>query len=522
MAYSAKAKKAERLAEAKLADPKQPSILDLIQSGSYDPLNTGGNVPAPLLPAVSSSAPPAPKGPTLGTEEQLNAPANDAQPGPTEGGTMSADGKTLTLPPRTAQNSSEPLTPEEHVGILKTIGRLAGGAVGLEDPRSSPQASMGSKIGQLIGRTGAGLALAAGTPEQKQLAEEQLQVPLKQAQIQNEMQYRQGMLANSSQKNGIAQQNADTNNQKADQAGSLIDARIPNVKIDTDKKAFELEIMKSGQFPVDPVTANLVNRPDLAGKPVSAALWKGMNSVLQARGLHTADLANEGLWVLDREGNKIHQISEVSPAMARGEAYGANRPVQALDGQGNAVYMKAGDAERSGAAPLQAGSQIMSKQAQFKDIYSGIGTMRAAINGISQEPLDAETIAKLTLASRESDPTVYHQAVDTILGTQQLSPAQQDFVIALQQLNERALSLRNLAGMGNGSDQVRAAIRATLPSAKSGDVSMMRKQLDAVTNLVDNLHTGVPNINTSAPNKSTNAPNTSAPVPQKSDPLGIR
>jgi hypothetical protein len=44
---------------------------------------------------------------------------------------------------------------------------------------------------------------------------------------------------------------------------------------------------------------------------------------------------------------------------------------------------------------------------------------------------------------------------------------------------------------------------------------MMRKQLDAVTNLVDNLHTGVPNINTGGgnpvPKKGTTVPNSSTP-----------
>lgn len=480
-------------------DPQKRSLLDQLTDSATQP---SPGIPGPLAGAASEDPSTSVPGPLSLAAAPASTPGSTANLE-----SIAASPDTLAANVAATKQSAEN-EKESNPSFLKKLGRIASGAVGLEDPNSSSEAGIGAKIGQLVGRTGAGLALAAGTPEQKQLAEEQLQVPMKMAQIQNEREYRQGVLGNTATKNGISQQNADTNNQKADQAGSLITAKIPNVQIDTDKKAFELETMKNGQFPVDPVTAQLVNRPDLSGKAVSPALWKGMNSVLQARGLHVTDLAQDGLWVLDRAGNKVHQISEVSPAMARGEAYGANRPVQALDNEGNAVYMKAGDAERTGAAPLQAGSQIMSKQAQFKDIYSGIGNMRAAINGISQEPLGASTIAKLTMASRETDPTVYHQAVDTILGTEQLSEPQKDFIIAMRQLEERALSLRNLAGMGNGSDQVRAAIRATLPSAKSGDVSMMRKQLDAVTNLVDNLHTGVPNINTKGvPKTGTTAPN---------------
>src|SRR5208282_98301 len=116
--------------------------------------------------------------PTLGTEDQLQAPTNAATQTPEEG-SWSDNGHTLTLPQRSGANSEGPLSPDEHVGILKAIGRLAGCALGFSDPNSSPQAATGSRIGGLAARLGAGLAMAAGTPEQKQLAQEQLQVPLK-------------------------------------------------------------------------------------------------------------------------------------------------------------------------------------------------------------------------------------------------------------------------------------------------------------------------------------------------------
>jgi hypothetical protein len=207
-------------------DPKQPSILDSIINGSYDPVGVGTNVPAPLLPALSSApaastvpsalkpalsstpnastVPPAPAikapAPTLGTQAQFTAPSDNAQPAPDAEGTWSSDGKTLTLPPRTAENSSTPLSPDEHVGILKTIGRLAAGATGFESPNSSPQASLGAKIGGLIGRIGIAGALAAGTPEQRAAAIEQEKIPLQTQLAQNEMQYRRDLTGNNAAK----------------------------------------------------------------------------------------------------------------------------------------------------------------------------------------------------------------------------------------------------------------------------------------------------------------------------------
>ena len=354
--------------------------------------------------------------------------------------------------------------------------------------------------------------------------------------MQNEAAYRRGMLGIGQQKANTGQQKADTAQQTeeakyaaADNAFGLPEgtarmmasaaqqraatgeqvgeAKIGNLNQNTAKQQFELETLKNGQFPMDPVTANLINRPDLAGKAVSSQIWKQAQEVLNARGLKPTDLGPDGLWVLDRAGNRVNQISSISPSMARGLSYNQNRPTAVIDENGNARIVPAGEAERGNMAPAGLGSQVMSKQAQFKDINTGIGSLRSAINGISNQPLDPTTIAKLTMATRETDPTVAKQVIDTI-AMQNLSPEQKDFVVAIGQLNERILSLRNLAGMGNGSDQMRAAIRQTLPSAKSGDVTMMRKQLDAVQNLVDNLHTGIPNIS------AVKTPNSSAPPTQ--------
>lgn len=145
-------------------------------------------------------------------------------------------------------------------------------------------------------------------------------------------------------------------------------------------------------------------------------------------------------------------------------------------------------------AGASAAEHAMSKEAQFGEIHSAIDKGREAINKLDQ-PLSAEQIGKLTLAMKHtSDPGVWRTELESFLGTQRLTPSQQDLVVWLGQLNERALSLRNVAGMGQGSDSMRAAIQATLPSIKSGNKEMMLKQLAAFENQTTLLEKGVPKM----------------------------
>lgn len=409
---------------------------------------------------------------------------------------------------------------DQHPGFLDKLKEFASGASGepgLSGPDSTPR-SKGAAIASILGRVGNGLALAAGTPEQKSLAVEQEQIPLKLGQMQNEALYRRGMLGlkdqanqNTATKTGLQY---GTGANGAPEGTSRITAEAAQQNADSNEglraaHQKQIEASLNGEVFVMPEIAKAIGRPELASTTMSPIKYQQqVANVLKSLGMKSMDLGNEGTWGTSPLTGRLAKISDSSPSQLASSRY-MNRPVQAIDPKDGVLkYMAGGDAVAQGAAPGAQGAQIMSKQAQFKDIYSGIANMRHAVAGIGAEPLDAGTISKLTLATRETDPTISHQIFDTVLGTENLTPAQQDFVIAVQQLNERALSLRNLAGMGNGSDQMRAAIRATLPNAKSGSAQMMLKQLDSVTNLVDNLYTGVPRINT-----GTKTPNAVNPSP---------
>ena len=362
-------------------DPKQPGILDTIINGSYDPLGVGAPVPAPLLPALSSTpdastVPPALKGPTLGTQAQFTAPSDAAQPGPADGGSWFSDGKTLTLPPRTADNSSGPS--EEQPGFLTKLGRLAAGATGLESPNSSPQASLGAKIGGLVGRIGAAGALAAGTPEQKQLAEEQLQTPLKMAQIQNEAEYRRGML-------GINQQNANTKGTvaatgaKTEQdkyaAGDAAMGLPPgtsrmtamaaqqnadsNTKLRNERTA-QIDANINGEVRVMPEIAHAIGRDDLAGKSLPAIQYQQqVSNIIKTLGPRPLDLGAEGTYSVSPITGRLFKISDSSASQERAKMRLNSAVVDINPETGQQQYDLAANAVQSHALPGSAARQML-------------------------------------------------------------------------------------------------------------------------------------------------------------------
>jgi hypothetical protein len=142
----------------------------------------------------------------------------------------------------------------------------------------------------------------------------------------------------------------------------------------------------------------------------------------------------------------------------------------------------------SNAAPPAPAAKAEAQNAQFDEMQTASGTLRNAIS--KMEPLSPDNIAKLSVAMREGHGLAADQLKSA--GFNSLSDAQKDFVIWATQLNERALSLRGVAGMGQGAQDLRQAIQATLPGAGSGDKKNMLKQLDAFDNQVKLLRKGVP------------------------------
>jgi hypothetical protein len=198
---------------------------------------------------------------------------------------------------------------------------------------------------------------------------------------------------------------------------------------------------------------------------------------------------NDALKKYGKEAEDIKGRMAAVGGAARAKAFNEYRPVQVMDSDGNVYYTTAKAAIEQGQSGAGEGIKLKPREAQIKDIQVASKSTRDAINKLDR-PFSTAQVAKLHYAMATEDPTLANEELST-LATQDLTEKQQDFVIWVRQLNERAMSLRNVAGMGTGAQDLRTAIRQMIPGIRSGDKKMMNKQLDAFDNQVSILKTGI-------------------------------
>jgi hypothetical protein len=223
--------------------------------------------------------------------------------------------------------------------------------------------------------------------------------------------------------------------------------------------------------------------------------------------------------------NDLTVTNQAKIAGVRGEsiAYGRAKymqiPVMERDpetGEPTATYASALQIANNPSAftPLVEGDKLMMKNAVFEDIKGAAGNLRKAI---SDNPVQfsAGQIAKMT-AAMDADPSggLLHSSITNLIqagGKDSLTTQQQAVAIAMQQAYENAYALRSVAGFGSGSDELRRAIRATLPGPSSPKDYAL-KQLTAFEQQVGRLQRGV----VSVPLRNTPPPSSAnAPAPPK-------
>lgn len=221
---------------------------------------------------------------------------------------------------------------------------------------------------------------------------------------------------------------------------------------------------------------------------ISAQLGEPPNPADYAKGRSSPEYA-KALREYGQEAEKIKNRMAAAGGAARAMVWNEYRPVQALDADGNVIWTYAKNAIGGGMAPAGIGTQLMSAQKQIEDIEVASDKFKDAIKSVDK-PFTPDQVAKLTLATRSGDEELVRTALNTV-AMQNLTDKQQDFVVWMAQVNERAMSLRKIAGQGQGAEDLRNAIRQTIASVQSGSKEMMMKQIGAFDNQVAILKTGI-------------------------------
>jgi len=194
---------------------------------------------------------------------------------------------------------------------------------------------------------------------------------------------------------------------------------------------------------------------------------------------------------------------------------GQNREYPVINKQTGQLEMRS-SADINGSpgmfAPAGPGAAALSKGAIFQDLHYNIDSTRKAIGAL--ETMDPGTRAALSYALRGTDPKSSIQTFLTGAVGTNMNPQQQEAVMSLALLAENAMSLRSVAGMGQGSDELRAAIMNTLPSGKSPTKGYALKQLEKFESVVSRLESGVPGMQApgQAGQKKVGSTSTSAPT----------
>jgi hypothetical protein len=195
--------------------------------------------------------------------------------------------------------------------------------------------------------------------------------------------------------------------------------------------------------------------------------------------------------------------SQIRVAEARGRANQSYKNVAVLDENNNEVNVPAYVAWDKGLAPASATKQL-GAAAQLEDIKTASRALRGEIKKIPVEGFDAASVAQIRAAldgvQEDSTFSSIRAAIQSSLANKQLTSGQKSYLTWLAQMQERALSIRGAAGLGNqGSETVRRAIKNALP-VEGDDRELQLKKLNAFDNMVTVVGRGVPGVGRNAQN----------------------
>jgi hypothetical protein len=138
------------------------------------------------------------------------------------------------------------------------------------------------------------------------------------------------------------------------------------------------------------------------------------------------------------------------------------------------------------------GQQLKNREGVFDEIKYTSSQFDDALRGMTDNDFKTLPRAQIALALQDRDPrSAMSQLVGSEVGAT-LTPAQMNYVTGLSSLQESAMSLRSIAGMGQGSDTLRNAIMRMLPGPTTPSIPYARRQMDLFNGEVNALHRPIP------------------------------
>jgi hypothetical protein len=145
-------------------------------------------------------------------------------------------------------------------------------------------------------------------------------------------------------------------------------------------------------------------------------------------------------------------------------------------------------------APASQGVQAMNRQAIFGEIDYTAGQVNQAITELPEDGFDAKARAQVSAVLRDTDPRSAWSSFLNSSVAETLSDPQIKYVTGLVSLAESSMSLRSLAGMGQGSDQLRSAIVRMLPGPTTPSRKYAQRQMELFTGEVNALRKSIPKL----------------------------
>jgi hypothetical protein len=218
----------------------------------------------------------------------------------------------------------------------------------------------------------------------------------------------------------------------------------------------------------------------------------------------------------DLQQRKV-DIAKASGA-GRAQGYGDIRQITVIDTKDNnqmytmtaSDFKDANDKEPGRYLDSGKAQATLTKQALLSDIQGAIDNSRNSINNLKTD-FDEKTRLLLYKATQSSNPSgMISNLINGELG-KVLTTDQIDYLTDLQQLTENAMAMRSVLGAGQGSDQLRDAIKATIPNKGTFSKEMALSQINKFEQQLNRLSQGVAGIKLANPKGNISSSTTKIP-----------